>query len=223
MKKIIGITPRLTTERNVEKQFVNTRYLKPLKERGLDTLMLTLEGPNLEKILSMCDAFLITGGTDSDPIIYGEENTGLSKGVDQRLDDTDTLVIEHAVKHKKPLLGICRGMQSLNITLGGSLHQDLGELNESHNSVSKDHLITVIPNDFIDLKGVLNINSYHHQAINRLADDLEVLGSHADGTVEMVKHKTLPMFGVQWHPEIHSDSNVSKVIFDKFNELIIKK
>lgn len=220
MTKLIGLSPRLLTEDNVEKQFVNTRYLNPLHKRGLNTLLLTLNNPNLEEVLEHCDAFLITGGTDSDPKHYGEENKGLSKGVDHRLDETDKMIIEHAVKHKKPVLGICRGMQSLNIFLGGSLYQDLDNLNDTHNSVKEDHFITINKNSFINLEGELNINSYHHQAIKKLAKDFEVIGKHNDGTIEMVIHKTLPIFAVQWHPEINSESDVSKVIFDKFSELI---
>lgn len=220
MNKIIGISPRLLTEDNVEKQFVNTRYLEPLNKRGLNTLMLTLSNPNLEVILNLCDGFIITGGTDADPMVYGEENLGLSKGIDFRLDEADKLIINHAVKHKKPLLGICRGLQSLNIFLGGSLYQDLGDLNETHNSVKKDHFVEVNKNDFINLEGTINVNSYHHQAIKKLSNDLEVIGRHQDNTIEMVKHKTLPIFAVQWHPEINSESSISKIIFDKFNELV---
>lgn len=220
MTKLIGITPRLLTEETVEKQFVNTRYLIPLNKRGLNTLMISLDNPNLEAILKLCDGFLITGGTDLDPTTYNEFNNGLSKGIDLRLDNLDKLIIEHAVKHKKPLLGICRGHQSLNVFLGGTLHQDLDHLNSDHNKVKENHFIKIDKNDFINIEGLINVNSYHHQAIKDLALDLEAIGRHHDQTIEMVVHKTLPIFAVQWHPEMNSDSNISQVIFDKFNELV---
>lgn len=220
MIKLVGLSPRLITEDNVEKQFVNTRYLKPLQARGLNTILLTLENPNLEEILMLCDAFLITGGTDIDPSFYNEDNVGLSKNVDARLDTIDQMITLHAVKHKKPLLGICRGHQSINVFLGGSLYQDLEGLNKDHNSVKGDHYITITNNSFLNLDETINVNSYHHQAIKTLAFDLEAIGFYKDSTIELVVHKSLPIFAVQWHPEINSDSKVSKVIFDKFKELI---
>jgi|SRR5690554_1536491 len=220
MAKLVGLTPRLLTEKSVEKQFINTRYLTPLTKRGLNTIMLTLENPNLEEILTLCDAFLITGGTDIHPKFFNEENNGLSKDIDLRLDKVDQMVVLHAVKHKKPLLGICRGHQAINVFLGGSLHQDMGPLNDKHNSVSKDHFINISKNSFINLDPKINVNSYHHQAIKTLAKDLKSIGVHDDATIELVVHKTLPIFAVQWHPEINSNSNVSKIIFDKFLDLI---
>lgn len=220
MKKLIGVTSRLLTEDNVEKQFVNTRYLTPLIERGFNTIMLTLNNSNPEDVLHICDAFLISGGTDIDPKHYNEENNGLSKGIDSRLDELDKLVVIHAFKYKKPLLGICRGHQSINVFLGGSLFQDLVNLNNNHKSIKEDHLVNITNNNFINLKDTINVNSYHHQAIKDLASGLEVIGTHNDKTIEIIHHKTLPIFAVQWHPEIDSDSFVSKKIFDKFAELI---
>ena len=220
MTKLIGLSPRLLTIDTVEKQFVNTRYLTPLTKRGLNTLMIGLDNPNPEAILKLCDGFLITGGTDLEPTLYNEENNGLSKGIDLRLDNLDKLMIEHAVKHKKPLLGICRGHQSLNVFLGGSLYQDLGDLNTSHNTIKENHFIHIDKNDFINLEGLINVNSYHHQAIKDLAKDLQVIGRHPDQTIEMVVHKTLPIFAVQWHPEINSESKISQIIFDKFSTLV---
>lgn len=182
--------------------------------------MLTLENPNLEEILTLCDAFLITGGTDINPDFYNEKNDGLSKGVDIRLDMVDKMIVLHALKYKKPLLGICRGHQAINVFLGGSLHQDMGSLNKEHNSISKDHFINVNKNSFITFDSKINVNSYHHQSIKTLAKDLESIGFHDDSTIELVFHRTLPIFAVQWHPEINSNSKASKIIFNKFLELI---
>lgn len=220
MKKLVGLSSRLLTEDSVEKQFVNTRYLTPLIKRDLNTIMLTLENPYPEEILKLCDAFLITGGTDIDPTHYNEQNNGLSKGIDLRLDKLDELIVKHAYKYKKPLLGICRGHQSINVFLGGSLFQDLDNLNPEHKSIKENHPVNVVKNPYINLENTLKVNSYHHQAIKTLADGLLSIGSHNDSTIEIVFHESLPIFAVQWHPEINSESEVSKVIFDKFAELI---
>src|SRR5690554_142054 len=141
--KLIGITPRILVEDGVEKQFVNTRYVKQLTDRGLNVIMILTNNPYPEEILNMCDGFLITGGNDIDPSYFGETNEGLSKKVIPSLDELDKLIVEHAAKTGKPLLGICRGHQAINVFLGGSLHQHIGdERSEEHTSElqSRPHL-----------------------------------------------------------------------------------
>ena len=220
MFPLIGITPRILIEDGIEKQFVNTRYVDRLTPRKLNTMMLTLGNEEQEHIFDLCDGFLITGGTDVDPKFYGEENFGLSKDVIIRLDELDQKVIGYAIKNHKPLLGICRGFQSLNIFLGGSLHQDLGDKNSAHNCIPSGHQIHTITHPLFPFERQIQVNSYHHQAIKKLAPGLKVLATHEDGTIEMVIHESLPIFAVQWHPEITPDSFISKIIFDRFAEMI---
>lgn len=217
--KLIGITPRILVEDGVEKQFVNTRYVKQLVERGLNAIMLTINNPNLEEVLNLCDGFLITGGNDIDPTYFGEVNEGLSKKVIPSLDEVDKMVVEHAAKHKKPLLGICRGHQSINVFLGGSLHQHIGI---DHEKVPTNHIANTFSNHLLNFKEKININSYHHQAVNKLAPGLIVTAVHEDGTIEGFIHESLPIIGVQWHPEILADSEETKLIFDTFIQLLIK-
>ena len=217
MSKIVCVTPRIIYEQGVEKQFVNTRYLDRLSERGVNSIMLTLNNPNQNEIFSICDGFLITGGWDIDPKNYGETNEkGLSKHIYESLDRIDRDVIIYAINNKIPLLGICRGHQSLNVFLGGTLHQHL----ESHESLKYDHLLFAKkdPRFLVDQKII--VNSFHHQAIKDLASSLDVLATHEDGTIEMVYHKELPMFSVQWHPEMIPNDPISKKVFDTFIQLI---
>ena len=145
MKKLIGVTPRLLMEDDVEKQFVNTSYLDCLLHYDCNVIMLTLNNPNVEEVLDLCDAFLITGGSDLDPKYYGEENNG-SKGIDFRLDVLDKVVVEYAAKTKKPLLGICRGHQSINVFLGGSLIQHM----ENHRGIKEGHEVVTIKNAYLN-------------------------------------------------------------------------
>lgn len=217
--KLIGITPRFIYDGEVEKQFVNTRYVKQLTDRGLNVIMITTNNPNPEEILNLCDGFLITGGSDIEPAYYNEKNVGLSKKVYPDLDVLDKLIVEHAAKTKKPLLGICRGHQAINIFLGGSLHQHI----DHHEELSKDHLVNTKKNKFLNFKETINVNSYHHQAVKDLAPGLELVASHSDGTVEAYVHKTLPIIGVQWHPEILANSEESKLIFDLFKKQLDNK
>ena len=217
--KLIGITPRILLEENVEKQFVNTRYVKPLIERNFNVIMLTLDNPNIEAVLNLCDGFVITGGFDIDPTFFNEVNEGLSKNCNIALDTLDKAIVEHAYQYQKPLLGICRGHQAINVFLGGSLHQDIGD---SHRKIRFDHEVKTIKNRLLDFNNPIIVNSYHHQAVKDVAKDLEVIAWHLDGTVEALIHKNLPIIGLQWHPEMIADTKESKIIFDKFAELMNK-
>ncbi len=220
MKKIIGITPRLVTSENVEKEFVNRRYINPLLERDFQVLMLTLDNEDVEDLLKLCDAFLITGGSDINPEYFKEENNGQSKNINSSLDILDKQVVEHATKTKKPLLGICRGHQAINVFSGGSLFQDIGE---DHTKISQDHEVTTIDNRLLKFEKLIYTNSYHHQSIKKIAPGFIEIAKHKDGTNEAIIHETLPIIGIQWHPEINSSSEVSKIIFDGFKNLINKK
>lgn len=217
--KLIGVSPRILTEKGVEKEFVNKRYLIPLQKRQFNTIMLTTDNPDLEAILNLCDGFLITGGADIHPKHFNEENKGESRDVIESLDEVDQNIILHAVKHNKPVLGICRGHQAINIFLGGSLYQDIGT---SHNQEPHTHEINSIKNDFLNFEEKIVVNTYHHQSLKKLAPDLEVIATHNDGTIEAIVHQKLPIFGVQWHPEINADSPESILIFDKFASLFNK-
>lgn len=215
MQKIVCLTSRVLTENKIEKQFVNTRYLTPLHKRGLNTLMLTLDTPDPEFIFDRCDAFLVTGGTDINPSCYNDINTGLSQGVDDRLDRLDQRVITYAKAHHKPLLGICRGHQSLNVFMGGSLIQDLNPVH-----VSSHHLVHTKTNRLLACEETISTNSFHHQGILKIAPDFDVIATHEDGTIEAIIHQKLPMLGVQWHPEASPESPISDLVFDAFEHMI---
>lgn len=217
MKKLIAVTPRLLTEDGVEKEFVNRSYVKSLLKYDANIIMLTLNNPNVDEILDLCDGILVTGGSDMDPIHYGEVNEGLSQGVKPELDTIDTKVIKYAIKNKTPLLGICRGCQSINVVLGGSLYQDIGT---DHKGKAFGHEVIAEKNDVLDLEGKIIINSYHHQAIKKVGDNCKVIIKHLDGTIEAIVHNELPIIAVQWHPEKFENDPVSNVVFDKFFDYI---
>ena len=223
MTKLVCFSPRLLIEEGVEKQFVNTRYIDPITQRGLNTIQITLGNPNPDDILHLCDGFILTGGTDLNPNTYQEVNDGLSGGVSDRLDEIDRIMIEHAIANEKPLLGICRGHQSLNVFLGGTLHQDLSQFNDSHQRIKENHIIHMQPDPHFLWGTEISVNSYHHQAIKDLAPLLKAIGTHEDGIIEMVIHQHLPIFSVQWHPEITPKSPYSSMIFDTFVKLVLEK
>ena len=217
MRKIIGVTPRISQNGDVERVGVNINYCDALQERGANVIMITLNNPNLTEILDLCDGFLVTGGNDMDPKYYGEINEGLSKGVREEHDIIDKEVIEYAVKNKKPLLGICRGHQSINVILGGTLLQDIGT---SHSNLHDGVPAYTIENDVLKFEKDIITNSFHHQAVGKVAPNMKVVAFHKDGTVEAIVHETLPIIGIQWHPERLLNSEPSKIIFDKFFDFL---
>lgn len=220
-QKIIGVTPRLQKDDNKEILQVNTLYLKALTERKMVPLILPFNDVELTKILIFCDGFLVIGGNDLEPKHYKEENAGLSKGIDERLDKIDELVINYAIKAQKPVLGICRGLQSINVFMGGSLYQDIETAKLSHPHQDKKHpvkrealtkLTSQLPSEF-------TINTFHHQAIKDLAPNFKVIFRH-DNIIEGIEHEHLPIIAFQWHPERMPESLSSKVIFDYFKQLL---
>ena len=216
-KKLIGVTPRLLTEGDTVKQFVNEFYLSALIKRDFNVIMLTLDNPQLEDVLALCDGFLITGGSDVDPIHFNEINEGSSRGVKPQLDKVDQQVVHYAQKNKLPLLGICRGHQTINVFLGGSLFQDIGD---AHRNLEGGHEIHTIKNRLLDFEPNIITNSYHHQAIKALAPNTTAIAWHKDGTIEAFVHDFLPIIGIQWHPERLQGTAPSEIIFDKFADLV---
>lgn len=217
MTKLIGVTPRLLTEDGVEKEFVNTTYVNAMQSLGFNVIMLTLNCPNPEEVFKLCDGFVVTGGSDIDPMWFGEPNRGHSKDVNRDMDLLDKLVIEYAVKAKKPMIGICRGIQSINAFLGGTLYQDIGN---DHRNKKYDHEVHTIKNRLLDFDENIIVNSYHHQAVKDVAPNMQVIAWHKDGTIEAIIHNELPIMATQWHPEKIPNDNVSKLIFKKFKELV---
>lgn len=180
---VISMKIGIAVRKNPTDYFVHQAYLSMLKRSNFRYDFITLETD-----LSGFDGFLLPGGYDLDPSLYNEDNYA-SKHIDEEMDQLDFKIIEYAVKNKKPLLGICRGIQSINVYFGGSLKQDiLNHMNENH---------------FIKFNNqYMLVNSFHHQSIARLAPSLQVLGTSLDGEIEIIKHQSLPIYGVQFHPEL---------------------
>ena len=124
-KKIIGISPRFWSNETQEYIRVGVQYTNQLQRDDIIPIII-VDSPNLEYTLNLCDAFLIIGGDDINPNEYGENNDlGLSKDIHPVADKVDKAIIEHGVKHKKPIFGICRGLQEICAFMGGKLVQDL--------------------------------------------------------------------------------------------------
>ena len=166
-------------------------YTKALEFFGVDVSYTAPES---------CAALLLPGGADIHPGLYGQENRG-SLGIDHERDSLELEAFELFKSLKRPIFGICRGTQLINVALGGSLHQDIpnhsriDDVDRLHPSYTEDEvLLKLYGESFI-------INSSHHQAVARLGEGLKAVQWAEDGIVEAVRHESLPIFGVQWHPE----------------------
>jgi len=150
------------------------------------------------------DALILSGGGDVDPGRYGEENNACF-GVDPERDEAEFRLIEAYVNAGKPILGICRGHQVLNVFFGGSLVQHLPGAQQHVPTKEGDaaHLTKALQDSFVSvIYGTeFSVNSAHHQGIDRLASSLEPVQWAEDGVIEACRHRQLPVFSVQWHPE----------------------
>ena len=156
--------------------------------------------------LSSCDALLLPGGGDITPAFFGESNHG-SRNIDTELDIRQLQAFELALSQHKPVLGICKGMQIINVSLGGKIIQDLppaASQRHRYDQGDKYHNSVIKKNSWLyPLYGeTALVNSAHHQALGSLGSGLiSVQHCPADGCIEAISHESLPVIGVQWHPE----------------------
>lgn len=172
----------------------------------------------IEEIAAMCSGLIIAGrDRDIHPKYYGEEpDENIEYPEDDYEDELDFKLIETFNKLDKPILGVCSGLQSLNVYFGGTLKQHIDN-HTSENGLIK-HNITVEKDSFLySIYGEKSlVNTIHHQAINKVADGFKVTAIAEDGIIEAIENGKL--IGIQWHPEVDLEFD----IFRKFLELCDK-
>lgn len=229
-KPRIGLTMRLELETN--RFYLGRDYSEALEGLGAIPAHLPLipKREYIREALGDLNGILLPGSdTDVDPLRFGEEPHPRLKKIIFEKEQTDLLVLEEAEKLKLPVLGICFGMQVLNVFRGGTLIQDIESqitdcvkheqgvplARNSHSlRVEKESLLSSLTND----KNVL-VNSHHHQAIGKIGRDLKATAWTKDGVVECLEdtRKETFVFGVQWHPELSWRSDaLSRKIFETF-------
>lgn len=163
------------------------------------------------------DGLILAGGGDIGPDRYGDPTGPHIGGVDNARDDAEAEMLDAALAAGIPVLGICRGMQVLNVARGGTLHQHLPDvvgtaLHRRRNGVFDPHRVRIAPGS--SLAGILgrteaDVPSYHHQAVRDLGKDVAACAWAADGVVEAVEYADAPdVIGVQWHPEMGTDPSL---------------
>jgi putative glutamine amidotransferase len=217
--------------------FSEAPYLRAVRAAGGFSSFLTLDlkGNRLEAALCALAGFILLGGDDVDPRLYGERKCRATKGIKARRDALEMAMTQHAIRYGKPLLAICRGIQLVNVALGGTLHQHIvsdlpgafqhdQHKDENRRTRRRDHPaheVIVTPGTLLarilKTRSIVT-NSLHHQGLNTIANGLFVSGRcRLDGLVEAVELRGHPFFlGVQWHPEEMTASAEMRSIFRAF-------
>ena len=187
-----------------------------------------------------CDGIVLTGGVDTHPKFYENERLDYPNKPaewNEARDEFEMHVFETALNFDHPILAICRGLQLVNVALGGDLIQDLEEAGKNdhrrHGDIDGEHAVSITENSLLSqiAKSTTgNINSAHHQAIGRISDELMVNAVSSDGVIEGAEWKEKEdepwMLCIQWHPERMKDKEtnpLSKNIREKFLEAVRNK
>jgi putative glutamine amidotransferase len=217
-KPVIGIPVNVLVEKHgpfagMERASVNQDYLDALKAAGAVPVALPMveDAEDIAAQLGLVDGLLFSGGADMSPFTYDQQP---EPGLDEVYPDMDRHQLALARSGRAaglPMLGICRGMQVLNVAWGGTLHQDLGSLNQPllqhwHKGQRRGVSHTVDLVDGTRLRRIfgcpsLGTNSFHHQAVKVLAPGLTVSARARDGVIEGLEAPEGFLLGVQWHPE----------------------
>lgn len=235
-KPIIGLVGSLSNEsrqnimESTERVFTSEKYVQCVERAGGIPIVLThiSEILDIKEQIEVCDGILLCGGTDIHPFYYGEEPHEKLGFVNSKEDEYQIKVARMTLNAHKPILGVCRGHQLLNVVCGGTLYQDMSQIDEDtikHDQISKRyepyHSVSISKNSILEevLGASTLVNSIHHQCIKELGKGLKVTARAKDGVIEAIEMGGRDfVVGVQWHPEdmaMNSDENMLK-IFKKF-------
>lgn len=234
MRPIIGIACGHEAKEGSDRYYVNTVNIRMVAENGGVPVLLPnpFDEDKLKAALDMVDGLYLPGGVDVDPHLYGEEPLAGMGSFDPDWDAVDVVLAQAALERNMPILGICRGMQVLNVAAGGTLYQDIpsqvpGALKHSQKGPrwAASHAVELDEDSRLaKTLGAteLRINSYHHQAVKDVAPGFRSVANAPDGVIEAIEstqHRYA--VGVQWHPELMIERDpMYKALFVDFIEAV---
>lgn len=211
-------------------------FADALRKAGAEVVFLN-EIKSLEQAkeeIANVSGVIVTGGADLNPALYNEEPIETLEEIDERRDSSDVFLVKALLEEDKPTIATCRGMQLTNILSGGTLYQDIIVQNPT-NIVHRDpnlevyvkHNITVDKDNLLSNSmgkdGVIEVNSWHHQTIKDLGDNLKVIAKADDGTIEAIERTDKTYFlGIQYHPEDQIVSDNDENALNLYKSFIAK-
>ena len=227
-KPVIGITARVEKDQTYALDPVYGKAI--LQSGGLPLIVPIVDEEDIPALCERLDGLIVTGGGDINPTLYGEEPHLRLGAVYPGSDLYEKELILNFLKLDKPFIGMCRGLQMLNISLGGTNYQDLesqfeGTLYQHKQMALRTHRThSVTLEDDSQLLSIMgeksfHVNSFHHQGVKDVSKELKVAARAADGLVEALESEKYQfVMGIQWHPEefaVEGDE-ASKKLFDRF-------
>jgi len=237
MKPIIGVTPDYNAGDRKEwggrepTYFLRARYIRAIEESGGIPLILPLVADRAarDRLLHDVDGLLLTGsGPDLPPALYGERQRYTFRVMSKRRSTFELDMVRLARKTNVPVLGICGGMQTMNVACGGSLFQDIPsqfatslQHRQLKPATALSHAITITPGSLLRRimhTVTLRVNSSHHQSVKAVAPSLVASAVASDGVIEAIESPTHRFFlGIQWHPEFLFDRyRLHRRLFEAF-------
>jgi putative glutamine amidotransferase len=231
MRPIIGITTYVTPARwgywDLEASLIPYDYVRAIEEAGGRPLLVPPSDKGIEETLDSLDGIVFSGGSDLDPAHYGEEAHPETSGIHEERDRAELELMKAALDRDMPVLGICRGIQVLNVARGGNLIQHLPEIvgHEGHKhdppgafidhdvKIDRDTTLAKILGDRHPVK------SHHHQGLDAVGEGLRVSAHAEDGSIEGVEDPERRFaVGVLWHPEAGEDKKLFEALVEQARE-----
>ncbi|MDR6997709.1 gamma-glutamyl-gamma-aminobutyrate hydrolase family protein [Neobacillus niacini] len=232
-KPIIGITTSYVKYNdNMEGVYIHHDYHRAVERAGGIPFLLPVvkDEEAVKQYAALCDGIIFSGGEDIDPHFYGKPPHVKIGFFRTERDEFEIKLFDYYLKTKKPIFGICRGLQIINVACGGTLIQDIPSLKEKEVHLHEQTIPRHLPFHRVKLKknswmeGIwgkedMQVNSLHHQAIEELGEGLAITALADDGIIEAVEGMGHPyLIAVQWHPESMSEKHPE--MQELFNQLV---
>ena len=208
-KPVIGLAAAENPKLLPGKHIVNTTYVSAIIAAGGTPLLIPVDpdASRVQEYIPLLDGLLVPGGEDVSPLLYGQDPAPQVTYINADKDNMELALIQQAAERKLPVFGICRGMQMIQLYFKGELQPHFDVLHHQRDHVHRIHLSSrswlhalMAPD--------AEVNSFHHQRIVTPQAQLRVDATAEDGTIESFHHEDLPVYGVQWHPELMHDDRI---------------
>jgi len=229
-RPLIGITPGYDYEE--QRIYLNSCYIESINKAGGLAVILPLTDDEevIANLVETCDGLLLSGGPDIDAIHFNENNMPYNGTISPLRDNMELAITKKIFEQKKPVFGICRGAQVLNVAMGGTIYQDIASQVKDERLLKHSqqaprwyptHDIYIAKNSNVGASfnyDSIRVNSFHHQAIKDVAPSFKTTSKANDGIVESIEFDgDIFAIGVQWHPEhLWQKNHVHLKIFEKF-------